>query len=572
MKATGNLVGLKPNQLQRLTRLYDRKVDPKELISLSLAQSICELSRELNRQIGLTIDRRGKVVHVIVGDSHQLFIPDLGRERGGKDRFRGIRLVHTHLKNETLSNDDLTDLSRLRLDLIAAVGVTEDGKPANVYYTHLLPVDFNHAEQAYAEITTTTIQDLSIDINLFIDDLESQFNKSTAGIVETSGLTRAIAVHVSTDSSIEPKASLRELSELARTASVMIVEGIIQRKQAIDPKFVMGKGKLDELLLLSMQLDCSMVIFDQDLSPSQVRSISEVTDMKVIDRTQLILDIFAQRAHTHEGKLAVELAQHKYLLPRLSHNNTAFSRLEGGVGGRGPGETKLEIDRRRARDRILMLEEAIRKTEKQRENQRSKRQYKQIPHVAIMGYTNAGKSTLFNALTQSEVLAEDKLFATLHVTTRKLQFDMNKEALFSDTVGFIRDLPYDLMPAFKATLEELHEADLLLHVVDIGDSRKDQQIASVLRVLEEMKLLDKPRFLVFNKIDLLEPQIADNICQLYQAIGVQALDMKTLKPLLSLIEQRLTDSNSFQKYNKKYIDFSYYEKLYQDQQNSTEEE
>lgn len=567
MKATGNLVGLKPNHLQRLNRLYDRKVDPNELISQSLAQSICEISRELNRQIGITIDRRGKVVHVIVGDSHQLFIPDLGRERGGKDRFRGIRLVHTHLKNETLSNDDLTDLSRLRLDLIAAIGVTEDGKPANLYYTHLLPVDFSHAEQSYADITTTNLNDISLDLNDFIEDLEGQFNKTTAGFVETKGQIRAIAVHVSTDSHIDPKASLRELSELARTANIIIVEGLIQKRPQIDPKFVMGKGKLDELLLSSMQLDCEIVIFDQDLTPGQIRSIAEVTDLKVIDRTQLILDIFAQRAHTHEGKLAVELAQHKYLLPRLAHNNTAFSRLEGGVGGRGPGETKLEIDRRRARDRIIFLEDAIRKTEKQRESQRAKRQTKQIPHIVIMGYTNAGKSTLFNALTQSEVLAEDKLFATLHVTTRKLHFDMNKDALFSDTVGFIRDLPPDLMPAFKATLEELHEADLLLHVVDIGDSRKDQQIGSVLKVLEEMKLLDRPRILVFNKIDLLEPEIAQNICNLYQAFGVQALDLKTLKPLLSFIEQRLTELNAFQKYNRKYIDFSEYEHLYQKYQN-----
>ncbi|MCA9539863.1 MAG: GTPase HflX, partial [Myxococcales bacterium] len=354
------------------------------------------------------------------------------------------------------------------------------------------------------------------------------------------GRTRAIAVHVSLpDDDIEPADALRELSELAHSAGVVIVDALVQRKPRMDPKYVMGKGKLDELLLRTMQLDCELVIFDQPLSPNQVRAIADATDVKVIDRSQLILDIFAQRAHTHEGKLAVELAQLKYLLPRLAHKTTAFSRLMGGIGGRGPGETKLEMDRRRVRDRIVWIARQLEQAEVQRRTRRGRRSARSVPVVAIVGYTNAGKSTLFNAVTQSEVLTEDKLFATLDVTTRRLRFPEDRELVIIDTVGFIRDLPEDLISAFKATLEEAHEADLLLHVIDIADPRMREQIASVERILAELDLLDKPRLRVLNKVDLLEPAVAENICRLHEAFGVSALERATLRPLLMAMESRL---------------------------------
>ena len=529
-------MGLKPSHLQRLGRLYQRKVSPKELISPSLAISLCELSKELNRQLGVTIDRRGKVRHVIVGDSEQLFIPDLGRSRGGRDRFRGIRLVHTHLKGEGLTEDDLTDLLRLRLDLISAISLNEIGRPNQVHYSYLLPAG---SDEPYAPEVVVPIQELDLDFEVFIGELEEEFSRSTVGAIETEGQIRAIAVHVNVGYGLDPSTSLAELNELARTADVLIVDAIVQKRKAYDNKYVMGRGKLDELLLLTMQLDCELVIFDQDLSPNQVRAISEVTDVKVIDRSLLILDIFARRAHTREGKLAVELAQHKYLLPRLAHKNSAFSRLAGGIGGRGPGETKLEIDRRRARERITWLEKNLDKAQVQRKNQRAKRNQRGVPQVAFVGYTNAGKSTLFNAITQSDVFAEDKLFATLHVTTRRLRFPHSQEVVFTDTVGFIRDLPKDLEVAFKATLEELYEADLMLHIVDASDPQMKQQIASVEQILTEMELIDKPRALILNKIDLLNEALAENLCTLYHALGVSALDRSSTRPVLGIIQGRL---------------------------------
>lgn len=517
--------------------MYNRKVPPKSIVSTPVAASLCELSHEIGRQVGITIDRRGRVKHVIVGDADQLFIPDLGRSRAGEGRFRGIRLIHTHLRDEPLSQDDLTDLVRLRLDLIAAVGVGHDGRPSRFYHSYLLP---HGSEKPYAEPALSTVWDQSIDFLGFIADLEAEFSRRTVGAVETANQTRAIAVHVALpQDDIEPELALRELSQLANTAEVVLVDAIVQRRRSYDPKYVIGRGKLEDLLLRSMQQDCELVVFDQDLTPNQVRAIAEATDLKVIDRSMLIMDIFSRRAHTREGKLAVELAQLKYLLPRLAHKSSAFSRLAGGIGGRGPGETKLEIDRRRARDRITVLSKLLVTAAKQRKNRRHRRTSRAVPTVAVVGYTNAGKSTLFNAVTQSEVLTEDKLFATLDVTTRRLRFPRDRELVITDTVGFIRDLPDGLVNAFKATLEEAEEADVLVHVVDISDPQMEEQIASVRRILSETELDDKPVLLVFNKVDLIDGEIASNLCRLYGAFGVSALERRTLKPVLEALESRL---------------------------------
>lgn len=554
LKVHGNTSGLKSSQRERLEKLYHRKVPKTQIVSLPLAQSMAELSAEVGRQVGLTVDRNGRVVHVILGEPDRIFLPDLGRARAAKSRLRGVRLVHTHLRGEPLTHDDFTDLTRLQLDLIAALTVTPDGRPEWLEHTHLLPLSPERGGLPYAAPVRRRVQqEDDLDFLALIENLEEELARTATGTVETAGQTRAIAVHVTASPSPgrgtgggggpengpDPDESLRELAELAATAGVVLVDKMVQRRKEFDPKYLIGKGKLDELLLRSMQLDCELVIFDQNLSPNQVRAIADATDAKVIDRSQLILDIFARRAHSREGKLQVELAQLKYTLPRLAHKTTALSRLMGGIGGRGPGETKLEIDRRRARERIQRLEREIKDLAVHRQTLRQRRQDREVAVVSIVGYTNAGKSTLFNAITQSAVLVEDKLFATLDTTSRRMRFPENRELVLSDTVGFIRDLPPDLVSAFKATLEELHEADLLLHVVDIGDNRMEQQIASVERILGDLDLLGKPRIKVFNKTDRVSPEFAENVCRYHGAMGTSALSRETLRPLLAEIEARL---------------------------------
>lgn len=536
MKIFGHLEGLKPSQRHRLDLLAQRKVPRSLIVSSSLALSMCELAEELGRQIGVTLDRNGRIEHVIVGDAERLWIPDLGRARAGRGRLRGIRLVHTHLNDEPLNNEDKTDLLKLRLDMIAVIGINEIGRPQRLSYSYIEPQGF---EIRARDPIISTVYDEEFDFSSFILELEDEFNRAMGSVIENSDQQRALAVHVSLDDSVDPRTALKELSELARTAGILLVDAVVQKRKQFDPKYVVGRGKLDEIISIALALDCEMIIFDQELSPNQVRSICEATSLNVIDRSLLILDIFADRAQSREGKLAVELAALKYRLPRLVHRRSNYTRQMGDVGGRGPGETKLEIDRRRARERIYVLEKALETVGVQRQNRRNKRQGRNVPVVALVGYTNAGKSTLFNALTQSDVLVEDKLFATLDVTTRRLRFPQDRELVLIDTVGFIRDLPKDLHAAFKATLEELRDADLLLHVVDIADPHRDEQIASVERILGELDLGDRSRILVFNKIDLLDPQIALNICTLAGAYGVEATDRRSMRSLLNEVELRL---------------------------------
>ena len=297
---------------------------------------------------------------------------------------------------------------------------------------------------------------------------------------------------------------MAELRELARTARVEVIDEFIQRPRSLNPRFLMGEGKMRDVVIQALQHGASMLIFDQELTPAQIRSISAMTELKVIDRSQLILDIFARRAKSLDGKVQVELAQLKYLLPRLTGRGVQMSRLMGGIGGRGPGETKLETDRRRIRDRIASLERELKELSRGRSQRRQQRIKAGVPIVSIVGYTNAGKSTLLNALTKSDVFTEDLLFATLDTSTRRLRFPREREVIITDTVGFIRSLPKSLMGAFKATLEELQDADLLLHVVDASNPRFEDQIAQVRAILAELELGDKQELLVFNKADLLD--------------------------------------------------------------------
>ena len=544
----GNTHGLKPNQLRRIQKLYQRRISPTEIVTPEFARQLTELSHETNRQIGVLIDRKGYVEYVTVGDARQIELPDFKRVRVASDRFRGLRCVHTHLRGEELTRDDLTDLALLRLDLMAAIDVDlRSGLPGVVRAAHILPsAPTNHSNgngEQFAFLPPAIPSQLDVDFLDLMAALEAELARNRRTVKRTAGGDAAILVNVTTAPVTEAEDSMAELRELALSAGVAVVDEIIQRRPAIDPRTVMGKGKLDELLIRAMQIGADAVIFDRELQPAQVRSISDATDLKVIDRSQLILDIFAQRAQSREGKIQVELAQLKYMLPRLVlGQDSAFSRLAGGIGGRGPGETKLETDRRRVRDRIHRLEKELAAQRGHREQRRKERLRHHVPIVSIVGYTNAGKSTLLNVLTASHVVAEKRMFATLDPTTRRLRLPREREVIINDTVGFIRDLPPDLLAAFRSTIEEIADSSLLIHLVDASNPRWEQQIASVDRTLTELKLAEIPRLLVFNKFDLLDSQTMDAMEREVRTrtgaepLRISALNSSSLRLLLDKIE------------------------------------
>jgi GTP-binding protein HflX len=546
-EVTGNLTGLKPSALKALERTYRRKVGPAEIVSAELGGYLCGVSREIERQVGVLISRRGEVENVFVGDASRIYLPEVGRLRAGRGRFRGLRLVHTHLRNEPLSRDDLVDLALLRLDLVAALGVTQDGRPADLHLAHLFPPV--EGSPPWTVLPAQPFHRADVDVAELLRSLEEEFDRVVPATIATSGAERALLVVV--DTKIQRRdddagalrtpveSRVAELRELCRTAGIAVVGVVRQKRPEPDPKYLIGRGKLEDVLVRAMQFDANLLIFDPDLTPGQAHSISSFTDLKVIDRTMLILDIFAQRARSRDAKLQVELAQLRYRLPRLQDKDTMMSRLVGGIGGRGPGETKLELGRRRARERIHRLEQDVERTRRERSGRRAERVRRELPVVAIVGYTNAGKSTLLNTLTGSEVLAEDKLFATLDPTTRRLRFPREREIIIADTVGFIRELPRDLAQAFRATLEELEQADLFLHVVDAADPDRDQQITAVERILSDLGLGETPRLLVYNKSDLLQPEEREALEDDRRVLLVSAQDPPSTRPLLAAIEEHL---------------------------------
>ena len=562
--------GLKHNQIRRIERLATRRVPPKDIVSPELARQMSEISHETGRQIGVLIDRKGNVEYVMVGTAKQIEMPDFGRSRVSTDRFRGLRCVHTHLLDEKLTQDDLTDLALLRLDLMSIIQVDrKDGLPGMVYSAHLLPAtemqkperkqgrngqlpdialaDAQASALDYEFLEPAIPSQLDTDFTSLITSLESEMTRvrATAKTRDAKG-DRVILVSVTTGYVEDAEESLAELEELAISADVIVIDKIIQRRPQIDPKTVLGKGKLEELLIRSMRLGADLIVFDTELSPTQVRSLSDATDLKVIDRPQLILDIFAQRAQSREGKLQVELAQLKYLLPRLVvGQNSAFSRLAGGIGGRGPGETKLETDRRRVRDKIAQLEKQVDNLGRQRHERRKTRTQKHLPLISLVGYTNAGKSTLLNTLTQSEVYAEKKMFATLDPTSRRLRLPYEQEVIINDTVGFIRDLPETLVAAFRATLEEISDSDLLVHVVDASNPRALHQVESVDKILTDLKLNEIPQIVVLNKSDLLNSDEIETLRHqivLDKNIGcvaISAIRRESLRPMVEQIAVRI---------------------------------
>ncbi|MBE7436978.1 MAG: GTPase HflX [Spirochaetales bacterium] len=522
----GNLNGLKPNQLDRLSRLSRRRIQGDLVVSQEFARELTALSSELHRQIGVLIDRQGRVQTVLVGDAHRIVIPALEKKAG---RLRGIRLVHTHLFDEPLSEEDLYDLTLLRLDFITAITIDASGFPALFHHAHAIPGPPGYAKEKPGK------PGQEIPFQQTIEELEAAFQRQGLESREVAARTRAFLVGVYTPAMRarrSPEESMAELRELCRTAGVVAAECFVQNRSALDPVTVAGSGKIKELTFKAVQANVDLMIFDCELTPAQARRISQLSELKIVDRTQLILDIFARNAHSRDGKLQVELAQLRYLKERLSEKDDNMSRLTGGIGGRGPGETKLEIGRRRVSDRIHRLEKELESLEKRRMLLRRRRSRSETPVVSIVGYTNAGKSTLLNALTESTVAAEDRLFATLDPTTRRLRFPEEREIILTDTVGFIHDLPPELRKAFYATLEELRDSSLLLHVIDASDPDSIHKKQVVEGILSELELGDLPIIHVYNKCDLLSSVPPDS----GNSVTISAASRTNLQKLFTVLE------------------------------------
>lgn len=554
-KVTGNLRGLAPSELRRVDKLANRRVSRNEIVSLELAREIYNTAQTLRRRIGVLISRQGNVEEVFVGTKDILYLPDLPRYRLHTGRLRRLRLVFSDLSRHPephIPTDIYADLEKLRLDMVVSVKV--NGNRSMASYAHIVPsLDFEKPTVRTEKIPEISCYDF--DFSEFIKALEEELSAVTPDS-QSRGETTAVLVGVYEKSDRHSEASMEELGELAKTAGLKVV-GRVMQKRDIDPRTLLGKGKMEEVVLKCLRAGAQMIVFDRELKPSQWRAITNSTDLKVIDRSMLILDIFAQRANSSDGRLQVELAQLRYNLPRLVEKDAGLSRLTGGIGGRGPGETKLEIGRRRIRDRINELEKRIDKLSAERQLRRARRQ--ELPLVAILGYTNVGKSTLFNALTGSQVFVENKLFATLDPAHRRLVLSAPGhmaagtgvpvgEALkagglctviLTDTVGFIRNLPDELKNAFRATLEELNSASFFLHVLDASDPELREHKESVEKILLEMGLADIPRVVVLNKIDLVAPEEIRLLSREFQAIPVSAKEKQGLELLTEKIQAGL---------------------------------
>ena len=583
----GDTKSLRASDRSALEKLTTQRTSAHELLGADLAKRAAKVCANLGLQVGLLIGRDGRVHQVVLGGRDRIYLPNLGRYRLDAARLRRLRLVvfvpagQHNLKHHErrsfvfskskrngakrgatskkkkksgilspeIAGDLLTDLIKLRFDAVVVVAVENDGNPAQISLAYLNPGSDNKKSSGIASergrqiafYHASDVHEIDVDFELFIGDLETRFKASRQKGYDTSE-DHAVLVGAYTSSMKEAQASMAELCELALTAEIHVLDTVIQRRRSLDPKTVIGKGKLEDLVLHCLDLGADLLIFDRELSPGQLRSVTNLTELRVIDRSMLILDIFAQRAKTSEGRLQVELAQLKYALPRLTERDTGLSRLTGGIGGRGPGETKLEISRRRSRDRISDLEKRIERLAQQRGLRRERRQSRGVPVIAIVGYTNAGKSTLLNALTKGEVLAESKLFATLDPSSRRMRFPNDEEVVFVDTVGFIRELPAELVAAFRATLEEVGEADLLVHVVDASNHDMRHQIQVVDGTLSDLGFAEKPQILVLNKTDILSPLEVKALQNTLGGLAVSATEREGFEELIAEVQKRLLES------------------------------
>jgi GTP-binding protein HflX len=550
----GNTKGLAQSEIRAVAKLFQRSVSPDEIVSLDLAREMVFLGEQLRRRVGVLINRQGRIKEVILGTKDILFLSDLGRYRLGRARLRNLRLIFTDLSNNkeeaTIPYDIYTDLERLRFDTV--VGVRGARNRVSMAYAYLIPANGSENATTHTEVVSD-VGAFDLDFREFILSVEQSL---TAEVVQLDGDDQvgAVIVGVYDKADDDPVVSQLELRELARTAGVKIVDAVVQKRRA-DPKTYIGSGKLEELVIRCIRIGADMLIFDAELKPSQWRAITNSTELKVLDRSMLILDIFAQRAQSSEGRLQVELAQLKYNLPRLADQDSGLSRLSGGIGGRGPGETKLEIGRRRIRDKISDLERRIEKVRSARDFRRTRRRENQLHLVSVVGYTNVGKSTLFNLMTGSAVTAENKLFATLDPSQRRLYLPptvaledggVGRTVILSDTVGFIRKLPKELETAFQATLEELYEAALLVHVVDASDTDAVGKYNAVRKILAQMELGDAPELVVLNKIDAANPETVRALQAELVGVPVSAAKRIGIGALLKEIDLRLVASQAIE--------------------------
>ncbi|MFU2207899.1 GTPase HflX [Solidesulfovibrio sp. C21] len=524
--------------MRALERLGTRRYPSVGGYTPDQARELAAIAYGIGRQVGLLLDRKGRPALILVGTPKGILIPELDRARLGAGRLRGLRLLHVHLTDEGLTEEDLTDMLFLRLDSVAALTVNQLAQPVKLHIAHLLPPGAGDAP--YDILPPLPFDKVEEDFNALATALEEELaregGKLAAPGTAPSGREKAVLVSVASSPRPVQEASLDELAALADTAGLDVAETVVQRVATVNPKFILGKGKLAEIEVAALRCGASLLVFDGELSPSQIRNLTEVTQLRVIDRTQLILDIFAQHAATRSGKLQVEMAQLKYLQPRLVRQDRAMSRLMGGIGGRGPGETKLEVDRRRIRERIGRIKDELKNLRKRRAAARAGRARAGLPIVSLVGYTNAGKSTLLNTLTGSAVLAENRLFATLDPTSRRLRFPCDREIILTDTVGFIRELPKELKEAFRATLEELEAADLLVAVADASHPEVENQATAVAEILREMDLADIPRIFVLNKWDAVPNDLKTTLKNAFpEAITVSARSREGLGYLTDAI-------------------------------------
>lgn len=517
----GNIQGLKQNQIKQLKRLYQQRMTSDCLTDSEFAERIASISTEINQPLCTYINRRGQIIRVGVGTPRQTQIPPLELPRYGAERLSGIRCIATQLESEAPTESSLTAMVRQRLDALIMLTLTGKGMMRkgggatgyveNAYLAHLLPTTEEKIDNSHYWYVSSplTLEEISgQDFLELVEGLETEFRREFVAQQVDSKHDRVLLIGLMTNKLSEQQFldGLTELERLVDTAGGEVLATIEQKRPQPHPQTVVGAGKVEEIALKVQTLGIDLVVFNRDLSPAQVRNLEAQLAVRVIDRTEVILDIFAQRAQSGAGKLQVELAQLEYMLPRLTGRGQAMSRLGGGIGTRGPGETKLETERRAIQKRITRLQKEVTDLQDHRSRLRQQRQKQDLPCVAIVGYTNAGKSTLINALTNSEVYTADQLFATLDPTTRRFTVtDSNtgesETILLTDTVGFIHELPPSLVDSFRATLEEVTEADVMLHVVDLSHPAWQSHINSVKKILAEMPLAPSSVLLAFNKID-----------------------------------------------------------------------